>query len=85
MNFTKVQNNRLGLQIMKKISTDINRYQQSKEISKESIKKFIEKAEVNIEVLNKCIENTQKTKRYIMCKDGEFVIREYPYQDLLPP
>lgn len=60
---------------------DISFYQELNSKSKESIQKFIEESELDIEKLNEYLKKTQEKKIYMMYKNDDFHFEEsFPYQ-----
>jgi len=51
---------------------DISFYNEANNKSKESIKKFIEQSDMNIEKMNDYLKKTQENKIYMLYKDNEF-------------
>ena len=62
---------------------DIDFYKLANKLSAESILAFIERTELNIDVLNEYLSNSQKNKIYMLYKNGKFhkqIIEENKYK-----
>jgi len=60
---------------------DIKFYNVSKSISNESITTFINKTDLNIDVLSEYLYNTQKHKTYMLYFNGEFILQTVDMSD----
>ena len=65
----------------KKYKDDIEFYNKCNEVSKKSIKKFIEQTDLDINKLSEYLMETQKDKVYMMYKNGRFHIEDVNMDD----
>jgi len=55
---------------------DIDFYQYCKKISKESIDTFIQNTDLKVDILTNYLQDTQRNKIYMLCKDDKFYQQE---------